>query len=656
VEYVLDIETNGIYPSQIHCCVITQFNDPVTFSTTILEPEELLPFLDLMMNSGDKVITFNGAGYDLPCIKQVWQTDLEEYFKSRGIKHRDAYLIGRMIMPDRGKHSLQSWAEEFGVEGKYDIDFETAKLPELIEYCIQDTIVTYQVYKRLEKLTPRAGKWKHPLEVEQKVASIVAEQCWKGVSFDLPKATTLREILKAKMLEIEEFLAPVMPVLPVLASEQPRLPDKQFKKDGTPSAAMLNYAQKFRNGTVIWRDGYIMSFFEEVPGPLVAILKKREIPLPISPAEAPLLMERLQLSSQQQLKDWLQTKGWKPTLWNKKRVDGKEVRTSPRLTDPVTKEPCPNLVKIPGFAEAGTIADWLMLRARLSLIGQTDEKGLIGLAIKHMGVIPSEAETVGTPTARFRHRGLVNIPRVTTPYGKEFRSLFTAREGMCWVGWDASALEACMEAHYTFPFDGGEYARVLMEGDSKKGTDVHSVNMRKLALPNRDVAKTFKYAITYGAQARKLAASCGATLEVAQRWYDEFWIANPALKALMKALEHEWEALDRKYLMGLDGRLLSTRLPHARLNTKLQGAGAVVMKHAMVIAETMIRRRFPKELAYGLIRYHDEEQWECRDSPDVADEVGRIGVLSIQKAGEYLKLHVPLTGEYKVGYNWCETH
>jgi hypothetical protein len=36
--------------------------------------------------------------------------------------------------------------------------------------------------------------------------------------------------------------------------------------------------------------------------------------------------------------------------------------------------------------------------------------------------------------------------------------------------------------------------------------------------------------------------------------------------------------------------------------------------------------------------------------------VGKLGVQAIQKAGEVLELRCPLTGEFRVGNNWKETH
>ena len=43
-------------------------------------------------------------------------------------------------------------------------------------------------------------------------------------------------------------------------------------------------------------------------------------------------------------------------------------------------------------------------------------------------------------------------------------------------------------------------------------------------------------------------------------------------------------------------------------------------------------------------------------TPDKADELGKLFVDSITKAGEALGVRCPLDGEYKVGKNWKETH
>jgi len=51
---------------------------------------------------------------------------------------------------------------------------------------------------------------------------------------------------------------------------------------------------------------------------------------------------------------------------------------------------------------------------------------------------------------------------------------------------------------------------------------------------------------------------------------------------------------------------------------------------------------------------HDECQFEC--DPDIAEEFGKKCVECITKAGDFFDILIPLTGEYKIGKNWAETH
>jgi hypothetical protein len=437
--------------------------------------------------------------------------------------------------------------------------------------------------------------------------------------------------------------------IPLKALDMP--PIVQIKKDGRPSVAFLKYLD---------RNGYILRETTGVFGQWSATPVSSGGATYSLPLTSPLTTEeKLKPGQTARIKEYLLEEGWEPTMWNVKRdkETGATVKTSPLLADKVTKEICPNLRRM-GKERVWVeiLIEWMQTRTKMSLL--KGASGATGLLVKSDSVpgggfvMRSDADTCGTPTARFKHRGIVNIPRVTSFMGKEFRSLFRAREGKVMVGWDADSLEACMEAHYVYPFD-PDYALTLTEGDSALGTDVHTLNWKKLGLKDRDVAKTFKYAITYGARPPKLAESLNVSLTKATLWYDHFWELNHGLTSLKDSLEAEWHDLEQKYLIGLDGRLLTTRKKSALLNTKLQGAGAVVMKHAMIIADARIKKSVG-DMAHGLIRMHDEEQWECL--PDIAEEVGRIGCESIRDAGVYLKLNVPLSGSYKIGADWSETH
>lgn len=589
------------------------------------------------------VYTWNGAAFDLPLIQKLWGIDLVEIFKSKNITHVDGYILSKLLFNDRKSHSLESYAQEYFKEGKLEVDYDTCPLPKLSAYCEVDCILTIKVIDRLIKEVRKMGAgtaFKTPLKLEQHVARLIKEQELHGFRFDVSSALVLARKVEIAMelleREAEEWL-PTMPLPPSAVKHPPKI---QFKKDGTLSLAITRYIQEYCGGSFV-SGGGTDSWVAEVNGKCYKL-----------PITEPLITERkLTLSNQTDLKKYLLEQGWKPTIWNTKKVAGRTVETSPRLTDPVSKEPCPNLTKILSPEKSDLITRWLTCRSRKNIIRSDKGTGLVyktsdGIAgLAETGIIHHSADTLGTPTGRFIHRDIVNIPRVGSVLGKEVRSLFIPREGMVMVGWDASSLEACMEAHYVYPFD-SDYADEIMDGD------IHTKNQLALGLPDRATAKTFKYAITYGAQPPRLASSLSVPLNTAKEWYDSFWKNNEGLRKLKAAIEKDWESKGKKYITGLDGRWLLTRSQHSLLNTKLQGGGAIIMKYALVIAHKRITELYPE--AKALIRYHDEEQWEC--PLDIAEEVGKIGVQSITDAAQVLGLNVPLTGEYKVGNSWAETH
>jgi DNA polymerase I-like protein with 3'-5' exonuclease and polymerase domains len=262
-------------------------------------------------------------------------------------------------------------------------------------------------------------------------------------------------------------------------------------------------------------------------------------------------------------------------------------------------------------------------------------------------VLHHSANTLGAATGRFTHKLVVNVPRVSTKFGKELRSLFIPPAGCQIVGWDAMALESVIEAHYCYVFD-KDYAWTLYAGDSDKGTDIHTLNAKKLGI-TRDKAKTFKYAITYGAGPKRLAEQIGVTEHEAKVLYDAFWETNTALANVKGKVIGIWKR--KGYIPGLDGRKIQCKSEYSVLNYLFQSGGAILMKHALLLAEHLIKE---EELAARrILSYHDEEQWVS--IPPCANRVGELGVRSIQLAGKEL-LRVPVTGAYKIGPTWADTH
>lgn len=564
--------------------------------------------------------------FDFPVLRKLHSLDII------GVNDAwDTLLMSKIVCYDRKSHSLESWATSLGLI-KPD-------LSDLIARCEADVRITARLFWHLVAEAERLEIPDNPFKVEFRVAEIIARQFSRGINFDVASADYLRRLIRVQMEDIRRKIDAEINDAPILESKIRKPPKIQFKKDGTPSAAIYKYCNE---------QGFEVEKYagEWCATKMIGTHGKSICTLPLT---SPLVtFGKLDIDSPDAVKNYLLSKGWAPTMWNRKRnlETGKWENTSPKLFDD-NKELCPN-IKILGIPELGEISTYLSLRNRLGVL----EGWLDNERVKIAGLICSDADTIGAATHRFTHRIVANVPRVTSLYGKEMRALFKPRYGFKQVGWDASSLEARMEAHYTYPYDGGKYAAELMHGD------IHTTNQRILGLESRDKAKTWKYAVLYGAQPPKLRATFGWDLDTAQQLFDEFWAKNPALSQLVKDVQARGK---KGYIKGLDGRPIPVDSPHSALNRLLQSAGAIVMKYAMVIADRDINKFVQEhgelpDTAYGLIRYHDEEQWEVSGSEDFIRQVAEIGVQSIRKAGKYLKLNVELDGEYKIGNNWAECH
>jgi DNA polymerase I-like protein with 3'-5' exonuclease and polymerase domains len=188
-----------------------------------------------------------------------------------------------------------------------------------------------------------------------------------------------------------------------------------------------------------------------------------------------------------------------------------------------------------------------------------------------------------------------------------------------------------------------DYVKEVIEGD------IHTKNQIAAGLQTRPQAKTFIYAFLYGAGAAKIGSIVGGGAREGETLIKSFLDNTPALKTLRTKVERMAE---KGYLPGLDGRKLFVRSAHSALNTLLQGAGAIVMKQAMIILDGKIRKE--KLDAHFVVNVHDEWQLEVLEKD--AERVGQLAVESLEETTKELDLFCPLTGEYKVGSTWADTH
>ncbi len=286
----------------------------------------------------------------------------------------------------------------------------------------------------------------------------------------------------------------------------------------------------------------------------------------------------------------------------------------------------------------------------LKLLDLTKQLGMISEGVNAWQKLCTKSRIhhhCSTATATFRaaHR-TPNLGQV--PSDERFRRLFIASPGKRLAAADLSGIELRMLAHYLGRFDGGRYARVLLEGD------IHQENADKIGVTRKQI-KTISYAFLYGAGDEKLGYSYDKQLsqsrakkkgkEIRKAYVD----AIPGLKELLEGVR---KASQRGYVLGLDKRKILVDREHKALNYLLQGSAAIIAKRWMVTTHDHIKEMGLRcnQLAF----IHDELQFESE--PEHVDDLKSLLVLSAAEAGEYYNMRIPVGAEAKDGLTWADTH
>ena len=525
------------------------------------------------------IVTQNGVAFDAPLLNRLWKT------KIKLTQCYDTLIVSRLLEPSKLEgHSLEAWGEALGTK-KIDYravwrwltyrvnadcykgeEFDYPHMDLLEYYCIRDVDVTIQLYHHLIKLTKEKEFSDESVELEHKVAAIVAEQTRNGFKLDKPYATMLLTDIKGKLDSIYEAMQLKWPPYEV---------ERISEKTGKP----------LKSATVTFNPG-----------------------------------------SRKQIGEKLIELGWKPDTFTEQG-------------QPIVDEGVLSKVDIP---EAKVIVDYLLYQKRIAQITSWLE------ACEDDGRVHGKVISNGAVTGRMTHSNpnMAQIPNAGSVYGVECRECWTVEEGNVLVGVDASGLELRMLAHY---MKDEKYVKTVSEGNSKDGTDVHTVNQKAAGLATRDNAKTFIYAFLYGAGDAKIGSIVGGSTKEGANLRKKFLRQTPALQKLLEKVAGYGT---KGYVPGLDGRKVWVRSEHAALNSLLQSAGAIVMKKALCIFYDKAKaNKWPFKLVANV---HDEMQIETQK--EFADIVGEAAKQSIIEAGVHFKLRCPLDGEYKHGRNWRETH
>lgn len=594
---VFDIETNALKIkdiTKIWCCAINGGEDTSLYT----KPDEWLSILE----NAEVLIGHNIVQYDIPAIQKMYPS-----FKPKG-KVIDTLILGRMFYPDildidfkkkwetmpmklYGRHSLEAYGHRLKLHKKHaDLEDFSKLSEELIERCKCDVDVNAKLWNRLQ---PKVDLYPLAVDLEMRFATLISKQERSGFAFDVKGALELEATIVEKLNTLSERLRQRFP----------------FVDGGL-------FTPKRDNQT----RGYIAS------SPMCRLT-------PIN------------LNSRDHIA-WVLKNHLK---WNA------EVFTDTgkaKIDETILKE-------IPG---AEDFAESLMLQKRLSQLstGNSAWLKLVGTD----GRIHGSVITVGCATRRASHvaPNVSQVPAVRSVFGKEMRRLFgpnvlstytrvpkgrLSKAVTCpkELGLDLSAIEARCLAHLLWPFDGGKFAKEVIEGD------VHSANQKAANLPTRDDAKRFFYALIYGAGVEKLGK---ITHQDGRKLKKTYYKNMPALAELTKRITAKAEK--QGYIKAIDGSPIKIRSPHSALNFALQSMGALISKMWYIICyDELIKEGY----VYGedwsfLVHSHDEIQFSVKES--LVEDVARIASNASKLAGDRFKVRIPIESEYKIGDNWAECH
>ena len=445
---IFDIEADGLLDTltKIHCMVISDGKDRTRYRPH--EVEDGVRRLHAAVMAGEEIVGHNIINFDIPAIQKVYpwfiiprdkrHLVVDTLVLSRliyaNIQDIDAGMLRSGKLPGKlfGSFSLKAWGYRLGeLKGTYAEDTEDAWQvfnEEMLDYNEQDVVVTQKLYEKLKSksYSPVA------IQLEHEIAWLMSQQERNGFPFDVKKAQELEVTLRSRLAVLDAQLR----------KEVPPVPDKVFvpKRD--------NKAKGYKAG--------------------VPVQKYKDF----NP------------NSRQQI-EWLITKhfGYIPDneeLFDEGRLKIDDETFGYLKNDQAAPEEVRRL--------AGLFEEYLLITKRLGQLA--DGKHAWLSCVGSDGRIHGSVNPNGAVSGRATHSqpNIAQVPSVGSPYGKECRELFGVPEGWWQAGIDASGLELRCLAHFLYPYDGGNYADVVVNGD------IHTMNQQAAGLPTRNDAKRFIYA------------------------------------------------------------------------------------------------------------------------------------------------------------------
>lgn len=500
----------------------------------------------------------------------------------------DTLVVSRFLYTDRsGGHSLESYGERLGFPKLVAPGFDQFTRG-LLTYCERDVELNHRVYELLLR-DLAGGKLDEPVALEHDIARIIHNQERYGFYFKKEEAEALVQRLAKEIQDMDARLTELLGkrVVPKFEVKKP------FNINGALAGRTVGYCEKYSLDQSLIAGPFQLFDTEEWNYE--------------SDAQKKVILERL---------------GWKPT--SRTKTGG------PKMDESILQ-----------VGEVGTI----LLRRNVLGHRRSQVAGWVERCDANHRV-HGGANPCGTNTHRMRHRVIVNVPKVSKPFGQQMRELFTVPQGKILAGYDAKQLELRVLAHYI-----GDQEYVGRVTTTDKSRDAHTLAAQAAGSGDRDLGKGINYALIYGAGDRRLGELIGGSEADGARVRAELYRSIPGLERLVRAAK---DAARRGHVIGLDGRKFFIRtVLGSPLNTIIQGGGSVYMKRVCSILDGLLSH-LPGY--HKVIDMHDEAQWEIPDTEADRRSFHEAVSQSFVEANKFYNLRCPQEPDVKYGHTWAETH
>ena len=565
------------------------------------------------------LVGHNIVRFDIPAVEKLLGIKVE----ARLI---DTLALSWYIHHDRLKHGLEGYGEEYGVPKPVIKDWNTLTPEEYAHRCNEDVKINNRLYlllnMKLNKLYDNENDKNRLIDYLTFKLDCAREQEELQWKLDVPKAQEAYDEISRLKEEKVEQLAEAMPKR--MLTRMVTQPKVMHKKDGELSS----HGEKW-----------------------VALCKQYKQSLTSIGFKINTGEERGNPNSNDQVKDWLYSLGWKPRTFkfvrDKKTGDERQIEQVRKGS-----ELCSSVVDLASVDPAVDLLDGLTVL--------THRAGILKSFLECHKDGYLQAGVAGlTNTFRFKHfKPLVNLPSVDKPYGDVIRGCLTCPDGYVLAGADMTSLEDTTKRHYMKPLDPTYVEEMSREGFdphldlalhagviNQDDIDKHNSGERSLKALRKNY-KVVNYSATYGVGAPKLARETGMSKGEAKTLLDAFWSRNWAIEKVASTVRVR-EVMDGMWLLNpVSGFWHSLRSDKDRFSTLNQSTGVFCFDTWVAICR--------KNGIKAVGQFHDEIIALVKKGDE-----GKVENLMHEAAimlNDKVKLNVPLGTDVQFGNTYADIH